>query len=198
MLFKPRLLDPDEVKQGDIIGFVGNGLISAGISLASWGIPWYSVSHIGIIGRWRGRNYLFESTALDDEPCAIRKQSFAGTKAKNLRDRIAAYHGKAWHYPLTRPLYNFEKKRLNDFLLSTLGLPYDTIGAFRAGGISWSWLESRLRDQDLHAIFCSEWCSAAHTNIGIFHTDNASRWSPHRFVLAERRLGILGKPRRLK
>lgn len=187
-----------EVKPGDIIGFVGNGWLSAAISLTTYGIPWFSLSHIGIVGQCKSKQYLYESTAIDDEPCAIRGEVFAGSKAKSLANRIASYKGKVWHYPLTTPLYVFEKRRLNQFLNATLGLPYDTVGAFRAGGLGYSWLESRLRNQDLHSIFCSEWCCAAHTHIGIFHTDNVSRWSPNRFVTVERGLGILGKPRRLK
>ena len=53
-------------------------------------------------------------------------------------------------------------------------------------------------EEDVTTIFCSEWCCAAHTAIGLFRTDNVSRWNPNRFVRTERRQGILLKPRRLK
>ena len=45
-----------------------------------------------------------------------------------------------------------------------------------------SWIESCFREQDLHLIFCSEWVAAALSDIGIFHTDNASPWNPNRLV----------------
>jgi len=103
-----------------------------------------------------------------------------------------------WHYPFYRPLYPFESKRLSEFLLEYLGKDYDAIGAFRAGGIGWSWLESKLRRQDLTSLFCSEYCAAAHAHVGVFRTDHVSRWSPNRLVRTERRRGILLKPWRLK
>jgi hypothetical protein len=82
--------------------------------------------------------------------------------------------------------------------METIHTPYDEMGAFRSAGIGLSWIESLFREEDLTTIFCSEWCCAAHTEIGIFRTDNVSRWNPNRFVRTERRQGILLKPRRLK
>ena len=55
-----------------------------------------------------------------------------------------------------------------------------------------------LHRDNLNSIFCSEWCCAAHAHIGVFRTDNVSRWNPNRFVRVERRAHILRKPRRLK
>ena len=103
-----------------------------------------------------------------------------------------------WHYPLCRPLYENEDKRLTEFLMGTLHTPYDAMGAFRSAGVGFSWLESCLREQDLHMIFCSEWCAAALTNIGIFQTDDAAPWNPNHFVRTLRRKELVFKPRRLR
>ena len=40
-----------------------------------------------------------------------------------------------WHYPLVRPLYEGEDKRLTEFLMGTLHTPYDAMGAFRSAGV---------------------------------------------------------------
>lgn len=187
-----------EFQPGDILGFSGNCWLSALINLATYGMPFWSLSHIGILGEYDSQLVLFESSEYPDPPCLIRGERMVGTKAVPLQGAIADYDGKVWHYPLYRRLYSFERDRLNEFLIATVGLPYDGIGAMRSGGLGWSWLESQLRPADLGAIFCSEWCCAAHTHIGLFQTDHVSRWSPNRFVRAERRQGILKAPWRLK
>lgn len=195
-LYKP-LRDPRDVLPGDIIGFSGAGWISSGITLATWGLPYMSLSHVGIMGEHDGRLLLFESTTLNSDPCEITGKRIAGSQAHSLDYRLANYRGKVWHYPLYRPLFPYENQRLTEFLEATIGRPYDKIGAFRSGGEGFSWLEARLREQDLHSLFCSEWCAAAHAEIGIFATDNVSRWNPNRFTRTERHAGILRKPRRL-
>ena len=185
-------------RAGDLIGFSGYGWVSAGINLATLGIPCWSISHVGIIGEHEGRTLLFESCFDQDAPCEVTGKHFSGTQAHTLDYRLKNYPGKMWHYPLYRELYQFERKRLNRFLRETVGTPYDQIGAFRSGGIGFSWLESLLRQTDLSSIFCSEWCASAHTTIGIFQTDNVSRWSPNKFIRAERRQELLLAPVRLK
>lgn len=197
--FRPTPLSTTEdVQPGDIIGFSGNDWLSAIINLGSYGIPWWSISHVGIMGEFDDRLLLFESTSLEVSPCEITGQPIHGSQAHDLDARLESYRGKVWHYPLYRPLFDHERERLNEFLVSTIGLPYDFIGAFRSGGVGFSWLESQLRDSDLSSIFCSEWCAAGHADIGIFQTDDGAKWSPNHFVRTERRLGILKKPRRLK
>ena len=123
---------------------------------------------------------------------------FNGTQAHSFDAVVKAYQGKVWHYPLCRTLYENERQRLTQFLMETIHTPYDEMGAFRSAGVGLSWIESLFREEDLTTIFCSEWCCAAHTAIGLFRTDNVSRWNPNRFVRTERRQGILLKPRRLK
>jgi len=185
-------------KAGEIIGFSGDSWLSVGINLATYGIPFWSLSHVGIVGEHDGELLLFESTSLSELSCAIQRKPVWGTQAHRLDECVQAYGGKVWHYPLYRPLYPFESKRLSAFLLEYIGKDYDAIGAFRAGGIGWSWLESKLRRQDLSSLFCSEYCAAAHARVGVFRTDHAGRWSPNRLVRTERRRGILLKPWRLK
>ena len=58
-------------KAGDIIGFSGDSWMSAGINMATYGIPFWSLSHVGIVGEHDGELLLFESTELNKLPCAI-------------------------------------------------------------------------------------------------------------------------------
>lgn len=193
-------LDLSIVKAGDIIGFSGRNWTSYGINLATYGVPRIGLSHVGIMARAPdGRLLLFESTSLEgDRPCEIRGEPIHGTQAHCLDSILETYTGSAWHYPLYRPLYPWEDARLTEFLTKTLGTPYDRMGAFRAGGLGLSWIESLFREQDLTTIFCSEWCAAAYAYIGLHPDDNVSRWSPNKFTRHLRWDGILCKPRRLK
>jgi hypothetical protein len=191
---KPR----PEVKAGDIIGFSGDSWMSFGISVATLGIPFWDLSHVGIIGEHEGELLLFESTTLSDLACVIQEKRVSGVQAHRMDDRVQAYRGKAWLYPVYRSLYPPESKRLSSFLTKHIGKDYDTIGAVRSGGKVCSWIESLLRRQDLSSLFCSELCAAAFQCTGILPTDNASRWNPNRLVRACRRRGILRQPWRLK
>jgi len=190
---------PDELKAGDIIGFSGHCLVSALVNIATYGIPFWSIGHVGIMGHADdGRLMLFESTQLDDLPCEITGEVFWGTQAHQLEHVVNIYKGKVWHYPLYRSLYPDEDSRLTEFLMGTIGTPYDKLGAIRVAGVGLSWIESLLHPDNLTSIFCSEWCAAAHATLGILQTDNVSRWNPNRLVRVERRKKILRKPRRLK
>jgi len=186
------------IKAGDIIGFSGSGLDGFIINLCTYGIPFWSASHVGIIGEYEGELLLFESTTLSDVPCVIQGKPFKGSQAVQLPDRIAVYPGRMWHYPLCEQLSDTKAERLSKFLVEHVGIFYDFIGAVRAGGAAWSWFESLLHDEDLGHIFCSELCAAAHRAIGLIQTDNVSRWNPNRFIRYECRERILAKPWRLK
>jgi hypothetical protein len=187
-----------EVIPGDIIAFSGRKLHSYIINFFTYGTPWSGASHVGIIGEHAGELLLFESTTLSNIPCVIQGKPFKGTQAVHLDERLATYRGRAYHYPLYRRLYDAESDRLNQFLIDHIAIPYDAIGAIRAGGAAWSWFESCLHHEDLGSIFCSELCAAAHRDIGMLRTDNVSRWNPNRFIRRERRENILVKPWRLK
>jgi hypothetical protein len=194
-----KIVTSADIKAGDVIGFSGNGLVSGLVNLATLGIPCWGISHVGIMAHADdGRLLLFESTSLEDCPCEISGEDFSGTQAHTLDRIVKAYDGKVWRYPLYRPLFDQEDKRLTEFLMDTIHTPYDAMGAFRSGGIGLSWVESLFREQDLHMIFCSEWVAAALSYIGIIHTDNASRWNPNRLCRRLRRDELLFKPRRLR
>lgn len=185
-------------KPGDLIAFSGDSLISDVINIGTYGLPRWGASHVGIVAKYGDRQLLFESTTLEGLPCEITGKSINGTQAHDLTQVLAAYKGKVWHYPMCRPLFDFESTRLSAYLLSMIGVPYDGLGAFRSGGIGLSWFESMLRPEDLHHIFCSELCAAALREVGLFATDDAARWSPNHLIRCLRHHGLLLRPRRLK
>ena len=197
---KPNLvLDVDVMKPGDLIGFSGFSVIGAAINLATYGIPFWGLSHVGIMANAPdGRLLIFESTSLGDLPCEISGEVFEGTQAHELEDVLRPYRGRVYHYPLHRPLYPSENKRLSRFLVETIHTPYDNLGAFRSAGIGLSWVESLFRPQNLSSIFCSEQVASALSITGIFSTSNVSRWNPNRLVRHLRWNGLLCKPRRIK
>ncbi|MFZ5833151.1 MAG: hypothetical protein ACOY3P_23945 [Planctomycetota bacterium] len=200
--FTRKLVLPGEagIKAGDIIGFSGRSWLSVGINIATYGIPFWGISHVGITANAPdGRLLIFESTSLEGGiPCEITGKPICGTQAHDLDFILGHYSGKAWHYPLYRPLYANEDERLTKFLIDTIGVPYDALGAFRSAGVGLSWIESLFREQDLSTIFCSEMVAAAYATVGLFATDNVSRWNPNKLVRHLRRAEILLKPRRLK
>jgi hypothetical protein len=141
---------------------------------------------------------LFESTMFSPMSCIIQGHKVDGVQAHPVWDAVAEYDGRIWHYPLHRELRPLESRRLTAFLLRYIGRRYDTIGAFRAGGVGFSWVESFLRKEDLESLFCSELVAAAHRHVGVFPTYHASKWSPNRLIRSERNAAILLKPRRVK
>ena len=201
-LFPRKIALPGDavVKAGDVVGFSGRSWISAGINLATYGLPLWGISHVGIMANSPdGKLRIFESTSLDgDIPCEITGKVICGTQAHSLDFILQHYQGRAWHYPLYRPLYPTEDERLTEFLIDTLGTPYDAMGAFRSAGVGLSWIESLFHPSNLHTIFCSEWVAAAYAVTGLHATDNVSRWNPNRLCRNLRWHGILCKPRRLK
>src|ERR1044072_910827 len=99
-----------QLKAGDIIGFSGNSWLSAGICLATLGLPWWSLSHVAILGEYQGRLLAFEATTLCNLPGHITGKTIRGTQAHSLDDRLASYDGKAWHYALTTPLFDDQRE----------------------------------------------------------------------------------------
>jgi len=200
--FNRKIAPPGEaeIKAGDIIGFSGRSWIRAAVNIATYGIPLWGISHVGIMAHAAdGRLLIFESTSLDGNiPCEITGKPICGTQAHSLDFILGHYDGKAYHYPLYRALYPSENERLTAFLIGTIGVPYDMTGAFRSAGVGLSWIESLFRRQDLTSIFCSEWVAAAYAVTGLHPTDNVSRWNPNRLCRHLRGRNILCKPRRLK
>lgn len=187
-----------EFKHGDIIGFSGRSLCSTIINIGTYGVPLLGISHVGIIGSYDKRLVMFESMMNTDMKCLVQGKMVQGTQAHDIEESIRKYRGKVWHYPLYRFLPPQKRNQLNGFLLEHIGTDYDSIGAIRAGGVLFSWFESKIRRQDLSKIFCSEYCAAAHQRIEVLGTNHASKWNPNRLVRVERRLGVLRQPVRLK
>ena len=188
------------LKPGDIIGFSGKNWLSAGINIATYGVPLYSVSHVGIVAEVNvgGKLLLFESTTLNGSwPCLITGKTICGTQAHSPEFIVGQYKGGAWHYPLYRELYVHERVRLTYFLRRYIGIKYDAKGALRAGGLAFAFLESLFREQSSQTLFCSEWVAAAQQAIGILQTGNFSGWSPNYLCRYERRAGVLMRPKRL-
>ena len=104
------IVNPNDLKAGDVIGFSGNSWISALINLGTYGLPFSGISHVGIMAHAAdGRLLLFESTTLENMPCELSGECFNGTQAHDLTKILQAYAGKVWHYPLYRPLYEHEE-----------------------------------------------------------------------------------------
>lgn len=188
------------MKSGDLIGFSGFGLTSIAINLATAGLPFVSLSHVGILAEHQGELLLFEATKLSDQACVIQKKKVEGTQAVELHDRLRTYSGRAWHYPLYRPLYADERIRLNEHVASLIGKSYDTREAMESAGCGpLARLLSRLRIFDSQAaLFCAEFVSGSLSTVGIMPTDDPAKWNPNRLVRHLRRSEILLRPKRLK
>ena len=228
----------DDLKAGDVLGFSGDAWMSAAISIATYGIPFWGISHVGIVAevedtdigcylsscghtaeyigrRRRGdfayadysvwndaprtnpRMLLFESSFGSTVPCYVHGRCRDGTGARIPADVVEAYKGKVWHYPAEQAMSPIKSAILTWNLLKNCGKPYDAIGAFRSGGVGFSWFESLFRKEDLSSLFCSEYCVAALKYIGQ-ELGSASKWNPAKMVRALMRNGYLRKPRRLK
>ena len=177
------------IKPGDVIGFSGRSWLSTGINVATFGIPLWGISHVGIMGYESGRSGnldLFDSTGK------------YGVGYWRLNQTIREYNGRMWLYRLSRPLFLHEVTRLTMRLTQLWGRKYDAAGAMRAGGALWSAVQGVIRGEDLTSLFCSEFVAEQLSYIGVFPTSNASRWSPNHLVRKMRRMGILDPPVRLK
>ena len=78
------------LRAGDLIGFSDPGPIGTAINLATWGIPGWGLSHVAILADHPDydRPLLFESTTLDDQPCAILGRCIHGTQAHEVEGRV--------------------------------------------------------------------------------------------------------------
>lgn len=167
---------------GDVIGFSGVGLVSDGINLATYGIPRWNISHVGIVCSYQGEQYMFESTTTNGEDrCAILGVRVCGVQAHRL-NTIVSRPGKVWRYPLARPLYTAEQRRLRLSVVDCLGLPYDFLGAGRSGGALVRILEKAFREEDMARVFCSELVAHCLTKVGLTYMLNASGQNPNSLV----------------
>jgi len=198
-------------KPGDVIAFSGSYLGSDLINLATQGIPRWSASHVGIVAnppssvyvgggmtRFHNKPIIFESYEEPENPCVINGMMDSGVQGHDIEDRIYRYKGKVWVYPLSRTLYPHESRRLTQGLLRDIDKPYDKEDVAKAGGILLPLAFSLFRKQDFSAYFCSELVASKLSDIGLFLTSSAGKWSPNSLVRALRKAGVIQKPIRLK
>jgi hypothetical protein len=183
-------------KTGDVVAFCGNSWLSASINMLTYGVPFLSVSHVGIVCEVGSDKLLFESLAHPVARCYIRGEYVKGTQAHLLADTTMDC-GRVYLYPISYRLYDDEARRLTDFLLGSVGRPYDVVGALRAGGWLTSLVSARLHREETSALFCSEWVASALCEIGVFQTGNVSRWSPQRLCRVGRHIGVFKRPLRI-
>jgi hypothetical protein len=170
----------------------GRGFFSSLIAVMTYGWPHSSPTHVGLIDEYDGLPHIFHSTDESGMPCAVLgHQNFAGSQAQPLAEFVNAYRGRVWYYPLACELYEDERQRLSQFLLDTIGRPYDMPGAVRAGGLIWSRIWAWFKRQDLSWLFCSEWAAAAWRTTRVLRDGNASRYSPARLLRTGIYYGIL-------
>lgn len=194
------------LKPGDVLGFNSRSWVSDCINLGSYGIPRYSISHLGIIGHHPDYDNLIYQSCYNPPlfygnhgtpaPCVIQKKIVNGTQAQGY-ETLINYPGKVWWYRLHLPLRNFETDMLSIYLNGTIGRPYDRPGAFEAGGHLIANLMSWWHPECTASFFCSEWVAAAYRQIERFDTDSVSRWSPNAFLRECRRRAIHLKPVRI-
>ena len=171
-----------QFKSGDIIAFSGRNFLSDIINIGTYGIPRWSISHVGIaVGPFRFVEALPE-----------------GVQQSDTQDIIGKYNGRVWVYPLYRKLYSHEIYRLRDCIFSAIDTPYDKLGAGRSAGFLFSSIQALFRGQDLSTFFCSELIANKLSEIGIHPVTNASKWNPNRLVRDLRRDRVVCKPIRLK
>lgn len=187
--------NPHKIKAGDIITTSGKGFLSALINVGTGGIPGYGASHVGIVGKYCGELYVFESTSVlpAGKRCAIRGDAgVKGVQASSIEEVISR-PGKAWLHRLSRPLYHEEDSRMKVFVLNHLGTKYGTTGAALSGGVLWSVLYSIFGPESLEFQHCSEFVAECLSQIGVAHTSNSSAYNPNRLV---RRLWARGDIKR--
>jgi hypothetical protein len=185
-------------RAGDIFGCSGHSLESAVIAVATYGVPFWSLSHVAIVAPYKGQLALYESTMGCTLPCLDAGRVLCGVQVHGIAERIENYSGKIWHYPLTIELNPGEVKSLERFLRDQLGKPYDELGAIDAGGKLWSFICSRITPSYETSLFCSKLCADAHVHCGQFTTDNVNLWSPNRLMREELRRGIVQRPGRVR
>lgn len=187
------------IQPGDVIGFSGCNWRSSLIRVGTCG--WWccnGLSHVGIVVAWPEvtRPLICESTSLCELPCAVQQRRIKGVQLHRIRQRIATYRGRVWHYPLCESLSRRDNTRLTGFAAAYLGVEYDRHGAIGARHTLLArWLQ---RPENLDRLFCSEWVAACLRRIGRLETDNISAWSPNRLSRHLVNNGTCGAPRRIK
>ena len=179
---------------GDILAFAGRGWVSRRIALQTctpcqllrgrW------ISHVGICAAVDSRSeaYLFESTTMVDEPCAITGNRIDGVQAHWPDRRVAKCEGKVWLLRTRKHLAAAVRRRLGRFLQSCLGTPYDVPQALLSG--TWLLNLTEFDAEDTSKLFCSEYVRLALEDAGIVADTNASIWTPARLVRELVQIGL--------
>ncbi|MFA5378854.1 MAG: hypothetical protein WC455_24085 [Dehalococcoidia bacterium] len=196
-----------DLKDGGILGFSGSHYQSDFINLVTYGIPRYSLSHVGILARKNKRSKWLVFEANEDVPwqCAVTHRKHDGVQAHSLDLLLERYPGKMWLYRLNEEyIYKYVGWQgafgisLYYSLVKELGTPYDWMGAKRAGGFFHSAIHALLYKQDTSSLFCSELVAMILNEYGILDTNNVSKWSPNRLMRHLVRKHIYDKAVRLK
>jgi hypothetical protein len=172
-----------DLQFGDIIGFSHRSFLGACINIGTLGVPFYGLSHIGIIGPG---HMIYESTTLSDIPCHVTGKLIAGVQAHDPGPRVRDYTGRVYRYRLNVNLHKIQSTVLGRYLERQLGVPYDSLGAFRSRTLGLGYIEKWLckRPENLSSLFCSEYLAAALDVSCIWTPENASRWNPNRLARA--------------
>ncbi len=191
------------VKVGDIIGFSGCAWDSDLINMATYGIPRWSLSHVGIIAKnpLTGKLLVYESNEHCPLRCAITKTYHDGVQAHSLKTLLKKYHGKVWLYRVNCYVddgYLGSVTSLSDYAFDHIGVPYDWEGAKQSGGKLVSAIKSIFGRADTSRLFCSEFVAELLDAFGIFPVKNVSAWSPNRMMRRLTRRGLYDKAVRLK
>jgi len=182
---------------GDVIGFSGWDATGFWINVGTLGIPFWDLSHIGIIGT---DGLLYESTTMLKHPCAVLGKFIRGTQAQCPVSRIQNYNGICWHYKQTTPLSPMQRIRLGCFLRDNLGKKYDALGAFRSRTLVTGPLLRKLcpHEENLATIFCSEYVVGALEATKMLPETNCSIWNPNRAARLLRRKRLVRRRRRIR
>lgn len=169
----------------DLIGFSSWSGCGVAINLCSLGIPFYHLSHVGIVARHPDHPWplLCESTNLYRKPCMVQDKLVDGVQWHKIGPRIRSYKGLVYHYQVRVPLTPGQQSMLSQFLKDMTGRSYDAFGALGARDTLLGWLARRGKVADLVSLFCSELVAAAGRKCGVYpQSINASGFSPNRII----------------
>lgn len=185
-----------DIQPGDVIGFTKHTWLSWAIELGTLSWPGHGISHVGIVADHPQNSglLLYESLAHAHKPCVIQKAIVTGVQASWLPDALTR-EGVIRIYRLTHPLTPLERNVLSVFCRRSVGIKYDSFGAFGARDLMCGWLRRFLfTREDLNRVFCSEFVAEAHRFLKRFPTRNVSAWSPNRLMRTEVKAGIVHPP----
>lgn len=184
------------LNSGDLLIFFGRDLLSRVIEFATGGFRGRGPSHVGIVARRYGREFVFESTTLCDLPCALTGHKKSGVQAHLAADRVASYPGRVLRVPL-RGFWRLDRHEENQLwewaVEHFLADSYDLRDALISGTrlLKWSAL---LPYPDLGSVFCSELCAALLMRLHRMRLDDPARFNPASLIAELRRCGVYGAP----